>query len=98
MFKNGYDSDGALGTFYDCIDELDQMFDEEELPGTKTDEVNKSIMGIFCDNLDEVYAEAEPVMIHKEREGGDNNCTGSEVLPPLEECNRTGTQKHIPIE
>ena len=55
-------------------------------------------MDIFCGNIDEVYAEAEPVMIHNERDVGDNNGTGYEVLIPIEECNRTGTYKHIPIE
>ena len=41
-------------------------------------------MDIFCDNIDEVNAEAEPVMIHNERDVGDNNGTGYEVLIPLE--------------
>ena len=44
------------------------------------------------------YAEAETVMIHNKCGGGDNNGTGYEVLLQLEECNRNGTQKNIPME
>ena len=76
MFENSYDSDGALGPFYDCIDNLDQLFYKEELPGPQTDELKKSIMDIFCDNIDEIYSKAEPVMIHNKRAGGDNNGNG----------------------
>ena len=85
FFENGYDSDGALSTLYDCIDKLDQIFDKEELPVSKTDDINNIIMDIFCDSIDEVYIEAEPVMIHNKHDGGDNNGTGSEVLLTLEE-------------
>ena len=41
-------------------------------------------MDIFCDILDEVYAEEEPVIICNERDGGDNDGIGYEVLLPLE--------------
>ena len=37
----------------------------------------------FCENIDEVYAKAELVMINNEQDVGDNNGTGSEVLPTL---------------
>ena len=56
LFENGYDSYGHIGPFYDCIDELDKIFDKEELFGPQTDEIHKNIMDISCDNLDGFYA------------------------------------------